>query len=213
MWSVWCVSHISGKDEIIFQEEFISSCGLWERWRQMPGYPTEALASRGGSLNASCLTVLEQKCQRSHALVCRHATFFSDFILFCKFLEKQPSERTLFCHLMLVEREHSWCNLKWQNHYTSVMKNASDILVFLLSWYLLSAAVLCTLQIFCRINSMNQGSEIWLGLSYFCRQLNLSIGLSEVWVSVIIMEKQRSPELLSRCCLPVNRGGKKGEND
>lgn len=41
------------------------------------------------------------------------------------------------------------------------MKNVSDFLVFSLSWCLLSAAELCTFQIFGRINLMDQ--ELWMG--------------------------------------------------
>jgi len=37
---------------------------------------------RRGSLDASCLMVLEQKCQWSHALVCRNATFSADLSSF-----------------------------------------------------------------------------------------------------------------------------------
>lgn len=114
--------------------------------------------------------------QWSHTVVCRDTTFFGDLSSFINAWKNNFWVKcTLFCHFLLVERNHSWCSSKWQNHYRSVMKNASDFLA--LSRCLLSAAELCTFQIFCRINLMDQGSEMWMGLGYFCRQLNLS----EVW--------------------------------
>lgn len=135
-YSLCCVSHIIGKDEIIFQEEFISGCGLWERWREMSGYPTQLWCALGKEVGEAGCFLLDGAGAEMSVVTCidlQKCNLFQWFTLFFKFLEKQPSERTLFCHFMLVERKHSWCNLKWQNHYTSVMKNASDFLVFLFS--------------------------------------------------------------------------------
>lgn len=134
--SLCCVSHIVEKDEIIFQEELISGCGLWERWRQMSGYLTKSQCALGREGRESGCFLLDSAGAEMSVAMCiglQRCNLLGRFILFCKFLEKQPSECTLFCHFMLVERKRSWCNLKWQNHYTSVMKNASDLLVFLLS--------------------------------------------------------------------------------
>lgn len=159
-------SHIVRKDEIIFQEEFISSYDLWERWRAKSGYPAKlrsALGEEGGALGGSLMGVRAETWW-SHMLVCRDTTFFGNLSSFVNAWKNNfRGKYTLFCHFMLVGRNHSWCNLKLQNHYRSVMKNASDFLVFSLSWCLLSVAELCTFQIFCWNYLMDQGSEIWMG--------------------------------------------------
>lgn len=152
----------------------------------MSGYPAKlrcVLGEEGGSEPGCSLRGVRTEIQWSHVLLCRDRAFYGGLSSFVNAWKNNfPVKCTLFCHFVLVERNHSWCNLKWQNHYRSVMKNASDFLVFSLWWCLLSAAELCTFQMFCRINLMDQGSEIWMGTEIFCRQLKLSLG-SVHWAS------------------------------
>lgn len=60
---------------------------------------------------------------------------------------------------------------------------------------------------------MKQGSEIWLGLGYLCRQLNQSVGLGEVWASV--QHQGSSAPQRHRADTACQETGKKpkGEND
>lgn len=124
----------------------------------------EMCLGRGGRGPGCSLMGVRAETWWSHMLVCRDTTFFGNLSSFVNAWKNNfRGKYTLFCHFVLVGRNHSWCNLKWQNHYRSVMKNASDCLVFSLSWCLLSIAELCTLQIFCWNYLMDQGSEIWMG--------------------------------------------------
>lgn len=125
---------------------------------------TEVFLGQGERGPGCSLMGVRAGTQWSHMLVCRDTTFFGNLSSFVNAWKNNFQVKyTLFCHFVLVERNHSWCNLKWQNHYRSVMKNASHFLLFSLSWCLLLVAELCTFQIFLRINLMDQGSEIWMG--------------------------------------------------
>lgn len=82
-----------GKDEIIFQEEFVSmlwTCG--EKRKEMSGYPAESKNVLGGMRDGLDCKLLEWQCESNYfgLLACRFPRRFSLivlwFIFFCKCL-------------------------------------------------------------------------------------------------------------------------------
>lgn len=186
-----CVSHISGKDEIISQEEFISGCGKSGRRSRQVVRPNPRVlqARRGGGLGASGLA---QEASAFAFTGLQRGDLFLWFILFCRFVEK--SQVNVPCYAILCWWKESAHDVIWNGKAITRQWQKMPV-IFSWSYFRI---IYCQLQYFarskyfCGIHLMKRGSESWPGLGSSCRQLNPSTGLSERWVAVQGLEKQQS---------------------
>lgn len=138
-----CVSHISGKDEIISQEEFISGCGKSGRRSRQVVRPNPRVlqARRGGGLGASGLA---QEASAFAFTGLQRGDLFLWFILFCRFVEK--GQVNVPCYAILCWWKESAHDVIWNGKAITRQWQKMPV-IFSWSYFRI---IYCQLQYFAR---------------------------------------------------------------
>lgn len=138
-----CVSHISGKGEIISQEEFISGCGKsgGRSHQVVRPNPRVLQPRRGGGLGASGLA---QEASAFAFTGLQRGDLFLWFILFCRFVEK--SQVNVPCYAILCWWKESAHDVIWNGKAITRQWQKMPV-IFSWSYFRI---IYCQLQYFAR---------------------------------------------------------------